>query len=110
FGEFIACSGFPKCKYSRNIDGEQNSSQSTKKQAASTGITCPKCQKGEVVERSSKRGKFYGCSLYPKCDYTSNYKPAGVSCPECGEPMVLKELKKGNFHECLACKYKTQIS
>ena len=110
FGEFIACSGFPKCKYSRNIAGEQNSSQSTKKQAASTGITCPKCQKGEVVERSSKRGKFYGCSLYPKCDYTSNYKPAGVSCPQCGEPMVLKELKKGNFHECLACKYKTQIS
>ena len=110
FGEFIACSGFPKCKYSRNIDGEQNSSQNTKKQAASTGITCPKCQKGEVVERSSKRGKFYGCSLYPKCDYTSNYKPAGVSCPQCGEPMVLKELKKGNFHECLACKYKTQIS
>ena len=110
FGEFIACSGFPKCKYSRNIAGEQNSSQSTKKQAASTGISCPKCQKGEVVERSSKRGKFYGCSLYPKCDYTSNYKPAGVSCPQCGEPMVLKELKKGNFHECLACKYKTQIS
>ena len=110
FGEFIACSGFPKCKYSRNIAGEQNSSQSTKKQAASTGITCPKCQKGEVVERSSKRGKFYGCSLYPKCNYISNYKPAGVSCPQCGEPMVLKELKKGNFHECLACKYKTQIS
>lgn len=113
FGEFIACSGFPKCKYSRNIKPEgssdENTAKSPKKGAISTGINCPKCNEGEVVERISKRGKFYGCSRYPKCDYTSNYKPAGRACPNCGEPMVLKELKKGNFHECLACKYKEQI-
>lgn len=113
FGEFIACSGFPKCKYSRNIKPEASSDENTtkapKKGAISTGINCPKCNEGEVVERISKRGKFYGCSRYPKCDYTSNYKPAGRACPNCGEPMVLKELKKGNFHECLACKYKEQI-
>lgn len=115
FGEFIACSGFPKCKYSRNIEGapsKEGAQQTAKKAATSTGIACPKCgekENGEIVERISKRGKFYGCSRYPKCDYTSNYKPAGVACPQCGEAMVLKELKKGNFHECLACKYKEQI-
>ena len=115
FGEFIACSGFPKCKYSRNIEGvpsKEGTQQTAKKAATSTGIACPKCgekENGEIVERISKRGKFYGCSRYPKCDYTSNYKPAGVACPQCAEPMVLKELKKGNFYECLACKYKEQI-
>lgn len=109
FGEFIACSGFPKCKYSRNISNSDASDKPAKKTAPSTGITCPKCNEGEIVERISKRGKFYGCSRYPKCDFTSNYKPAGRSCPNCAAPMVLKELKKGNFHECPECKYKEQI-
>ena len=111
FGEFIACSGFPKCKYSRNIqnDGQNESVKTAKKPVVSTGITCPKCQKGEIVERISRRGKFYGCSAYPKCDFVSNYKPANKACPNCAAPMVIKELKKGTFNECPECKYKEEI-
>lgn len=67
FGEFIACSGFPKCHYIRSIQ--------EKEQPVSTGITCPVCGKGVIVERVSKRGKskgqkFYACNRYPSCSST----------------------------------------
>lgn len=116
YGEFIACSGYPKCKYSRNIQNPQNSDDSqnaqkpAKKALISIGVACPKCGEGDVVERFSKRGKFYGCSRYPKCDYVSNYAPSGANCPQCSTMMVLKKLKKGDFNECPSCKYKIQIS
>lgn len=67
FGEFIACSGYPECKYTRNI-------------VRSTGIKCPKCEEGDLVRRRAAKGKvkgrmFYGCSRYPECDYISWTKP-----------------------------------
>ncbi|MDR1966774.1 MAG: type I DNA topoisomerase [Synergistaceae bacterium] len=67
FGEFIACSGYPECKYTRNI-------------VKTTGIKCPKCGEGEVIRRKAGKGKakgrsFYGCSKYPDCDYVSWKKP-----------------------------------
>ncbi|RUM88300.1 MAG: type I DNA topoisomerase, partial [Thermovibrio sp.] len=59
YGRFIACSNYPKCKYTAPI----------------TYGKCPKCKKGDVVERKSKKGKtFYGCSRYPECDFVS-FKP-----------------------------------
>jgi DNA topoisomerase-1 len=69
FGEFIACTGYPECKYTRNI-------------IKTTGIKCPKCGDGELVRRKAGKGKakgrfFYGCSRYPECDYVSWKKPAG---------------------------------
>ncbi|CZE45895.1 type I DNA topoisomerase [Campylobacter geochelonis] len=106
FGEFIACSGFPKCKYSRNLKNEE----APKKEIKTIGIKCPKCGVGEIVERFSRRGKFYGCSAYPKCDFVSNYEPTEKICPECkNSHLVKKELKKGTFLECPACKFKEQI-
>lgn len=109
YGEFIACSNFPKCKYSRNLQNI-NEEKPTKKELASTGVKCPECGNGVIVERISKRGKFYGCSNYPKCKFTSNYEIVDRKCPECGQNhMVKKELKKGTFHECLKCKFKEQI-
>lgn len=111
FGEFVACLNFPKCKYSRNLKSEsKNESENTvaKAKANGTGITCPSCQKGEIVERS-KRGKFYGCSAYPKCNFISKYKPSEEKCEECGETLVIKELKKGTFLECLKCKIKKEM-
>jgi DNA topoisomerase-1 len=68
FGEFIACSGYPECKYTRNI-------------VKTTGVKCPKCGEGELVRRKAGKGKakgraFYGCGRYPECDYVSWKKPA----------------------------------
>lgn len=104
FGEFIACSNFPKCRYSRNLSGEQK----IKKEPAKIGVKCPECG-GEIVERVSKRGKFYGCSNYPKCNFISNYEPTNEKCPECGEMLFKKSLKKGDFLYCAKCKFQKAI-
>ncbi|EFO9376382.1 type I DNA topoisomerase [Campylobacter upsaliensis] len=108
YGEFIACLAFPKCRYSRNLK-EDNAEKKETKKANGIGIKCPKCKDGEVVERFSRRGKFYGCNHYPKCDFVSNYKPSEEKCEKCGEMMVIKELKKGTFLECLKCKIKKEV-
>ncbi len=112
FGEFVACLNFPKCKYSRNLKNESKNEaevSASKAKANGTGIVCPSCKEGEIVERFSKRGKFYGCSAYPKCNFISKYKPSDEKCEECGENLVIKELKKGTFLECLKCKIKKEI-
>lgn len=112
FGEFVACLNFPKCKYSRNLKNESKNEaevSASKAKAKGIGITCPRCKEGEIVERLSKRGKFYGCSAYPKCNFISKYKPSDEKCEECGENLVIKELKKGTFLECLKCKIKKEI-
>jgi DNA topoisomerase I len=88
YGEFISCSGYPECKYVK-----QNF----------IGVKCPQCKDGEIVEKKArKRGNiFYGCSNYPKCDFTSAYKPVAEKCPECGSPYLLeKNLKSGTFLVC----------
>ncbi len=76
FGKFYACSNFPECKYTETI-------------IKSTGIKCPKCNKGEIVERKTKKGKtFYSCSRYPKCDFALWDKPTGERCPKCNSLLV----------------------
>ncbi len=87
YGEFISCSGYPKCKYIK-----QNT----------IGVKCPKCHEGEIVEKKARRGNiFYGCENYPKCDFTANYKPVDQKCPECGSPYLLeKTLKSGVYLVC----------
>ncbi|EGK8097670.1 type I DNA topoisomerase [Campylobacter lari] len=109
YGEFIACLNFPKCKYSRNLKQETQNEEKSDKKLNTIGVKCPSCQEGEIVERFSKRGKFYGCSAYPKCNYISKYKPSEEKCSECGETLIIKELKKGTFLECLKCKIKKEI-
>ncbi|EKG8178623.1 type I DNA topoisomerase [Campylobacter upsaliensis] len=108
YGEFIACLAFPKCRYSRNLK-EDNAEKKEAKKPNGIGVKCPKCKDGEVVERFSRRGKFYGCNHYPKCDFVSNYKPSEEKCEKCGEMMVIKELKKGTFLECVKCKVKKEL-
>ncbi|EOX0010640.1 type I DNA topoisomerase [Campylobacter upsaliensis] len=108
YGEFIACLAFPKCRYSRNLK-EDNAEKKETKKPNGIGVKCPKCENGEVVERFSRRGKFYGCNHYPKCDFVSNYKPSEEKCEKCGEMMVIKELKKGTFLECVKCKIKKEL-
>ncbi len=88
YGEFVSCSGYPKCKYV--------------KQNLIEGLKCPKCGVGDVAERKARRGNiFWGCTNYPKCDFTSNLKPVAKQCPECGSPyLVEKTLRSGIYLEC----------
>ncbi|MFA5349471.1 MAG: type I DNA topoisomerase [Candidatus Paceibacterota bacterium] len=87
FGKFIACSNFPKCKYTRNIKDEKKD----------LDIKCPKCKTGDIVEKRTKRRKiFYGCSSYPNCDFASWDKPKKEICKECGWPMA--ETKRKQKH------------
>ena len=79
YGEFIACSNFPKCKYIKK-----------EKKEVSVVCKCPKCG-GDVVEKPTRKGKvFWGCSNYPKCKYASWYKPTGDVCEKCGDLIVNK--------------------
>ena len=75
YGEFIACSGYPKCKYVKQdlLD-----------------VPCPKCG-GEVAVRKTKRQTtFYGCTRYPKCDFTSNQKLVNETCPKCDSAYLVE--------------------
>ena len=77
FGRFYACSNFPKCKYTAPL--EENRLK----------IQCPKCKKGEIVEKRTKKGKiFYACNKYPECDFAVWDKPTGEMCPKCGWPLL----------------------
>ena len=66
------------------------------------GMKCPKCGLGDLAERKARRGNiFWGCTNYPKCDFTSNNKPVAKKCPECKSPyLVEKTLRSGIYLEC----------
>ncbi len=77
----------------------------------STGVTCPKCGQGTIVERKSKRGTvFYGCDRYPDCNFVLWNEPTGEKCPQCGELLVKKKLKNGDVIACsnIKCGYKKE--
>ena len=90
FGEFVACSNYPECKYIK------------KEEKVKTIICkCPKCD-GNIVEKKTRRGKiFYGCDKYPKCDVALWDKPTGDTCPECGSLLV----EKKDEIKCSSCNY-----
>jgi len=88
FGRFLACSGYPECKTARPV---------------STGVTCPACGQGTLVERRSKRGKlFFSCGRYPECSFSTWNPPLAEACPQCGFGiLVLKETKReGRLAAC----------
>ncbi len=93
FGEFIACSNFPKCKYTRPIEKEEKK----------VDIKCDKCGADMVIKRG-KRGEFLACSNYPECKNTKPLNPPeileDVKCPECGGNIVKRKSKRGEFYGC----------
>lgn len=94
FGKFYACTGFPDCKFTEGI-------------ANKTGVKCPKCQKGEIIAKRSKKGRvFYACNQWPKCDYALWNKPTGEKCPKCDSLLVEagKSIKCSNKE----CDYKVE--
>ncbi len=104
YGEFIACSNFPKCKYTKNPDGTEIP------QPEETDEKCDKCGSMMVI-KNSKRGKFLACSAYPKCKNAKSLEPAReltVPCPECGGKLQEREGKRGKFFGCVnypKCKF-----
>jgi len=78
YGKFIGCSGYPSCRYIEPLEKPED-----------TGVTCPKCHKGTLQKKKSRRGKiFYSCSTYPKCDYAVWNEPLAEPCPQCHWPIL----------------------
>jgi len=91
YGEFVACSNYPTCKYIKKEKKEETE--------VMVIAECPKCHK-DIIERKTRKGKtFYGCSGYPKCDYATWYRPTGGMCKKCGNLIV----NKNNIDVCEYC-------
>jgi len=81
FGKFYACSRFPQCKYTESIEGDPDI----------LNIVCPKCKKGKLTGKRTKRGEtFYGCDRFPKCDFALWDKPIDEYCPKCNSILTEK--------------------
>jgi DNA topoisomerase-1 len=88
YGEFTACSSYPRCRYVKMKE---------------TDVTCPQCGKGKIVERRSRRGKvFFGCAAYPDCDFVLWRRPVDKPCPDCGRSYLVERTTK-RFGRQLVC-------
>src|SRR5215468_7451919 len=95
FGKFLACSSYPDCRYTRNLDG------SGRAEDEPANENCPTCGKPMVIKHG-RFGKFIACSGYPECKTT---KPVtlGITCPEagCGGQLVERRTRRGKtFFSC----------
>ena len=97
YGEFIACSNYPKCKNTKQI-------------LKPIGVKCPKCE-GEVVVRTGKnRSQFYACDRHPECDFISWDMPTNEKCPDCGKMLFKKKGKEQLVCHEKECGYKAEAS
>lgn len=81
FGKFLACPGYPDCKFTKAI-------------VFDTGVACPKCG-GKILRKKSKTGKIYfGCENFPKCDYMTWDEPLTAKCKNCGSNLFRKSGKR----------------
>ncbi len=98
YGPFIACPGYPECKYIH---------------VNKANFKCPPCGEGDVIERSWKGKKFWGCSNYPKCKFSIPGDMEQTPCPKCKSPYLLKkETKDGTIILTCPnkeCGYKTEV-
>jgi DNA topoisomerase-1 len=93
FGKFIACSGYPDCKFTKSFQ-------------IKVGVKCPQCG-GEIVQKKSKKKRtFYGCSNYPDCTFATNFKPLPQPCPKCGG---LLTAYRGNLAKCTKCSFRGKV-
>ncbi|PIT22739.1 type I DNA topoisomerase [Snodgrassella communis] len=103
YGKFIGCANYPKCKYIEPLEKPKD-----------TGIECPKCHKGSLIERKSRYGKlFYSCNTYPDCDYAVWNPPINEQCPQCHWPILTIKTTKRRGTEKVCpqkeCGYTEQI-
>ncbi|MBO5744792.1 MAG: type I DNA topoisomerase [Clostridia bacterium] len=94
FGKFYACSNFPACSFTLNMQ-------------TTLDVPCPKCGKDVIVRRGKKR-TFYGCSGYPDCDFSSWDMPTKEICPKCGEMLYYKKAKNMLLCHTLKCGFKKE--
>jgi DNA topoisomerase I len=88
YGPFVGCSGYPECRYIK------------KDPPKSTGVTCPQCKRGEIVEKRTRFGMFFGCDRYPECDFAASNPPVkDRPCPECGSLL----LERPKSYRCWNC-------
>ncbi|MDD5486671.1 MAG: type I DNA topoisomerase [Dehalococcoidales bacterium] len=97
FGKYLSHDEYPE----ENSKGCKHTSSYQLK----TGIKCPECNEGEIVEKwnSKKKHVFYGCSRYPECKLATNFKPVSKACPECGGLMSQYRIK---WVRCTKCSHK----
>ncbi len=94
YGKFLACSGYPECKYTRSYQ-------------IKVGVKCPECD-GDLVQKISKKKRtFYSCSNYPDCTFATNYKPLPQTCPKCGG---LTTLYRQNWGRCIKCGNRERVT
>jgi DNA topoisomerase-1 len=103
YGKFIGCGNYPKCKHIESLN-----------KPAETGVECPECKQGKIVQRKSRRGKiFFSCSRYPDCKYALWNEPIAEQCPKCAWPIltIKKTKKRGTEHVCprQTCGFVTQV-
>ncbi len=103
FGKFIGCGSYPKCKHIESLN-----------KPAETGVECPECKQGKILQRKSRRGKiFFSCSRYPDCKYALWNEPIAQACPTCAWPIltIKKTKKRGTEWVCPrpTCGYVTQV-
>jgi DNA topoisomerase-1 len=139
-GRFLACSGFPECRFTRPLEGEEQEAQveateeacpecsapmvvrtgrfgrflacsrypeckGSKPILAKTGVKCPR-DGGDLLERRTRKGRtFYGCSNYPRCDFTVWARPFSQPCPKCGSLIVAERDGKA---KCTSCTWRGQ--
>ncbi len=100
FGKFIACSGFPKCKYTEQVDEE---GKPAPKQEELADEKCEKCG-NDMVVKNGRNGQFLACSGYPECKNTKSIqveeKLSKTPCPDCGGKLSLKNSRRGPFWGC----------
>ena len=104
YGKFIGCSAYPKCRFIEPLEKPKD-----------TGVTCPECKKGSLIERKSRYGKlFYSCNTYPDCKYAVWNPPIAEPCPKCAWPVLTIKITKRRGTEKVCpqkeCGFTEQIS
>ncbi len=95
FGDFYACSNYPKCK-------------NTKAKDTKLDINCPKCGAEIVTKFTKSKKQFYSCSAFPKCKFSTWDIPTNEKCPVCSGMMLKKKNKEYSYCSNEQCKYKTE--
>jgi DNA topoisomerase-1 len=98
FGKFLACSGFPECRYTESF-------------VEKIGVKCPECGKDIIALRTKKGRRFYGCQGYPECEFRSWNMPTNKKCPVCGNILVKKGGRGKEYAHCIdkECKHKEEL-
>ncbi|MBP1686062.1 MAG: topoisomerase [Deltaproteobacteria bacterium] len=104
YGKFLGCTGYPECKNVQPLV-----------RPVPTGVACPDCGTGEIMEKRSRAGKiFFSCSRYPQCKFATWERPVAEPCPQCNAPFVVEKTTKryGTVRRCLSegCKYQETVA